>query len=106
MITPTRTNPVAAQCSATPPLAELPVLPAASASTLASNPEMPVDSFPASPLAVCFDDPRHPQTGCPMQKSTRMQTDDLPFAEQCAQRCVGHQFDQSFAIEHEIDHKI
>ena len=40
----------------------------------------------------CFDDLRHPKTGYPMQKSIRIQTNDLAFAEHFAQRCVGHQF--------------
>ena len=41
----------------------------------------------------CFDDLQHPQTRYPMQKPTRIQTNDLSFAQQFAQRCVGHPFD-------------
>ncbi len=28
-----------------------------------------------------------------MQKGTRIQTNDTSFADQCAQRCVGHDYD-------------
>ena len=41
----------------------------------------------------CFDGLQHPKSGYPMQKGTRIQTDDTSFANQFAQRCVGHDYD-------------
>ena len=41
----------------------------------------------------CFDGLQHPKSGYPMQKGTRIQTNDISFANQFAQRCVGHDYD-------------
>ena len=41
----------------------------------------------------CFDGLQHPKSGYPMQKGTRIQTNDTSFANQFAQRCVGHDYD-------------
>ena len=34
----------------------------------------------------------HPKSGLPMQKGTRIQTNDLSFAREFAQRCTGHDY--------------
>ena len=39
----------------------------------------------------CFDGLTHPKSGLPMQKSTRIQTNDTAFAQHFAQRCQGHE---------------
>ena len=39
----------------------------------------------------CFDGLAHPKSGLPMQKGTRIQTNDTEFARQFAQRCPGHE---------------
>ena len=39
----------------------------------------------------CFDALTHPKSGLPMQKGTRIQTNDRAFAQQFAQRCQGHE---------------
>ncbi len=39
----------------------------------------------------CFDGLKHPKTGLPMRKSTRIQTNDASFTQQFAQRCTGHE---------------
>ena len=40
----------------------------------------------------CFDGLTHPKSGLPMQKSTRIQTNDIAFAQRFAQRCQGHEY--------------
>ena len=43
----------------------------------------------------CFDGLKHPKNGLPMQKGTRIQTNDIQFARQFAQRCTGHEYDHA-----------
>ena len=43
----------------------------------------------------CFDGLVHPKTGLPMQKGTRIQTNDATFATKFAQRCAGHDYDHA-----------
>ena len=40
----------------------------------------------------CFDGLVHPKSGLPMQKGTTIQTNDLSFAREFAQRCTGHDY--------------
>ena len=40
----------------------------------------------------CHDGLVHPKSGLPMQKGTRIQTNDATFATQFAQRCTGHDY--------------
>ena len=43
----------------------------------------------------CFDGLTHPKSGLPMQKSTRIQTNDVSFVRHFAHRCVGHDYDHA-----------
>ena len=38
----------------------------------------------------CFDGQVHSRTGGPMQKSTRIQSNDLEFVKEFGQSCIGH----------------